>query len=258
MAGRIVVGTSSWADPGFVEEWYPRGMPARDRLPWYAERFEAVELNASFYAIPDRSTVARWATATPEGFTFDVKLHRLLSRHSATLDSLPADLRERAGTNSRGRVMLTPELEAEVVARLVDALEPLAEAGKLSAFLLQLTPSFGPHRHRLEELSDLIERLAPRPVAVELRNRAWVEGERAEATFRFLSEVGAAFVGVDAPREEHVPIMPPVDAVTRDDLAYLRAHGRDAHAYMTGRTVAERFAWRYTEEELREIVERSC
>lgn len=36
---RIVVGTSSWADPGFVEEWYPQGLPARDRLAWYAERF---------------------------------------------------------------------------------------------------------------------------------------------------------------------------------------------------------------------------
>ncbi|HEV2075937.1 MAG TPA: DUF72 domain-containing protein, partial [Thermoleophilaceae bacterium] len=48
-----------------------------------------------------------------------------------------------------------------------------------------------------------------------------------------------------------------VDAVTRDDLAYLRAHGRDAHAYMTGRTVAERFGWRYTEEELREIADRA-
>ena len=60
MSGRIVVGTSSWADPGFVAEWYPKGMPARERLRWYAERFEAVELNSSFYAIPDERTVARW------------------------------------------------------------------------------------------------------------------------------------------------------------------------------------------------------
>src|SRR5665648_246024 len=81
MAGRIVVGTSSWADPGFVEEWYPKGMAARERLPWYAERFEAVELNSSFYAMPDRSTVARWVQITPPGFTFDDKLHQLLSRH---------------------------------------------------------------------------------------------------------------------------------------------------------------------------------
>ena len=102
MAGRILVGTSSWADPGFVEEWYPPGMPARERLPWYAQRFEAVELNSSFYAIPERSTVARWVRATPDDFTFDVKLHRLLSRHSAPLDSLPPDLRDGVETTRAG------------------------------------------------------------------------------------------------------------------------------------------------------------
>jgi uncharacterized protein YecE (DUF72 family) len=64
-------------------------------------------------------------------------------------------------------------------------------------------------------------------------------------------------VGVDAPREEHVPIMPPIDAVTRDDLAYLRAHGRNAEGYMTGKTVAERFGWRYSDDELEEIAGRA-
>ena len=89
MPGRILVGTSSWADPGFVKEWYPRGMVAKERLPWYAERFPAVELNSSFYAIPDRNTVHGWVEATPADFVFDVKVHRALSRHSAPLDSLP-------------------------------------------------------------------------------------------------------------------------------------------------------------------------
>ena len=53
MPGRILIGTSSWADPGFVDEWYPPGMAARDRLAWYADRFEYVEVNSSFYAIPE-------------------------------------------------------------------------------------------------------------------------------------------------------------------------------------------------------------
>jgi hypothetical protein len=104
MAGRLLIGTSSWADPGFVEEWYPPGLPARDRLAWYAERFAAVEVNSTFYAVPDQGTVARWAQVTPDGFTFDVKLHRLLSRHSADLKSLPPALREGAQTSGRGRV----------------------------------------------------------------------------------------------------------------------------------------------------------
>src|SRR3712207_5796942 len=104
--GRILVGTSSWADPGFVEEWYPPGLPARDRLAWYAERFEAVEVNSTFYAVPGVAQVRRWADQTPPGFTFDVKLHRLLSWHSAGADSLPPALREDAAVTGRGRVRL--------------------------------------------------------------------------------------------------------------------------------------------------------
>jgi uncharacterized protein YecE (DUF72 family) len=257
MAGRILVGTSSWADPGFVEEWYPQGMPARERLPWYSDRFEIVELNSSFYAVPDRDTVARWARATPPGFTFDVKLHRLLSRHAARLDSLPPDLREGARTNERGRVNLTPELEEAMLEKTLEAVEPLEQAGKLGAFLLQLTPAFSPDRHRLEELRGILAGLHPRPVAIELRNRLWLKGERAEDTLSWLSENGAAFVAVDAPREEHIPIMPPVDAVTRDDLAYMRAHGRNAEGYMHGKTVAERFGWEYSDGELEEIAGRA-
>src|ERR687886_2917865 len=141
MAGRIVIGTSSWADPGFVEEWYPPDLAARDRLAWYAERFEAVEVNSTFYAIPQWRTVERWSAATPPAFTFEVKLHRLLSRHSATLDSLPPELREEIEVNERGRVRLTSELEAEVVDRLGAQVAPLAESGRLGAFLLQLTPA---------------------------------------------------------------------------------------------------------------------
>ena len=57
----IVVGTSSWSDPGFVEHWYPQGLAAKERLGFYAERFDAVELNSSFYAIPATSTVEGWA-----------------------------------------------------------------------------------------------------------------------------------------------------------------------------------------------------
>lgn len=256
VAGRIRVGTSSWADPGFVAEWYPPGMAARDRLAFYADRFEAVEVNSTFYAIPDRAQVRRWCEVTPAGFLFDVKLHRLLSRHAAPPESLPPDLRDELDTTTHGRVRLTPGLEAEVIDRLLDALAPLAEAGKLGALLLQLSPSFSPYRHELAELDALIARCAPRAVAIELRHRGWVTERRVRGTLDHLSERGATFVCVDAPPGEAVPIMPPIDAVTRDDLAYLRAHGRNADGYLHGKTVAERFGWQYADDELREIAGR--
>ena len=253
MAGRLLIGTSSWADPGFVEEWYPQGMPARERLGWYAQRFEAVEVNSTFYAVPDPGTVARWAQVTPDSFTFDVKLHRLLSRHSADLKSLPPALREEAQTSGRGRVVLTPRVEHALIDALLEAIEPLERAGKLGAFLLQLTPAFSPYEHDLDELSGLVERLAPHTVALELRHRGWVKEKRVEQTLGWLEDHGVAWVAVDAPPGDHVPIMPPVDAVTNPKLAYMRMHGRNTEGYLTGRSVAERFAWDYSEDELREI-----
>src|SRR5438105_6566236 len=79
-SGKILVGTASWSDPGFVEHWYPKKMPAGARLAWYAQHFEMVEVNSTFYAVPDPRMVERWCQSTPDRFTFDVKLHQLLSR----------------------------------------------------------------------------------------------------------------------------------------------------------------------------------
>ncbi len=257
MTGRILVGTSSWADPGFVEKWYPQGMPARERLPWYAAQFEAVEVNSTFYAIPDSHTVRRWGEVTPRGFTFDVKLHRLLSRHSAPLDSLPTDLRTQARTNARGRVVLEPALEEAVVRRMLEGLEPLREAGKLGALLLQLTPAFAPGRRMLEELNGLVETLKPHRLAVELRHRGWVSERNLEETLGWYCDHDVAFVAVDAPPGDHVPIMPDLDAVTTAELAYLRMHGRNAAGYLHGQSVAERFGWVYSDDELEEIAGRA-
>jgi uncharacterized protein YecE (DUF72 family) len=253
MAGKIVVGTSSWSDPGFVECWYPKGLPASKRLSWYAERFDGVEVNSTFYAIPAQTSVGRWAKDTPDGFTFDVKLHRLLSRHTGGISSLPRDLRDQVETTARGRVRLTPQLEAELAERTLDAVAPLARAGKLACFLAQLTPAFAPGRHQIAELAGLVDHLAPFPLAIELRHRAWVSPKRIEDTLSEVADLGAVWVGVDAPQGKHIAMMPPIDAVTRDDLAYIRAHGRNKEGYVKGRTVAERFGWEYSDDELQEL-----
>ena len=235
MAGRILVGTSSWADPGFVKEWYPPKMPAKERLPWYAQRFEMVELNSSFYAVPDRNTVHGWVEVTPDGFTFDVKAHRTLSRHSAPVESLPPDLRGLHGT---------PELERPLAERLVEETAPLRDAGKFGAYLLQLTPAFSPRKHNLEELDQLVEVLGPHGLAVELRNRNWVADERRGGTLDWFADRGVTYVAVDAPPGDNFQIMPPLDAVTNPSRAYLRAHGRNTKGYLTGRSVDTLRKWK--------------
>jgi uncharacterized protein YecE (DUF72 family) len=253
----IVVGTSSWSDPGFVEHWYPKGLPANERLRFYAERFDTVELNSSFYAIPQTRTVEHWASGTPEGFIFDVKLHRLLSFHAAQLKELPADLREQAETNERGRVLPDRRLVDEMVRRTAEGMKPLADAGKLGSYLLQLTPAFDPRDHDLDELAPIIEGLAPSPVAVEFRRRSWASSKRFEGVLEWLSAHGAVFVCVDTPPGDHVPIFPPIDAVTDDSLAYMRCHGRNTEGHLHGRSVAERFDYDYSDDELKEIAGRA-
>jgi uncharacterized protein YecE (DUF72 family) len=156
-------------------------------------------------------------------------------------------------TTDRGRVIADPGLERALCDEIAAAIAPLERAGKLACLLLQLTPAFSPRRNELDELDPILERFAPRPVAVELRNRGWVEEARLEATLEHLEDAGAVFVCVDGPPGDHKTIMPALDAVTRPEIAYLRAHGRNTEGYLKGRSVAERFDWRYSDEELAEI-----
>jgi uncharacterized protein YecE (DUF72 family) len=247
----VLVGTGGWSVAG----WYPKGVEARDRLKWLAERVDAVEVDSSFYALPARRTVERWLEQTPDGFSFAVKLHRALSRHAAPLKSLPGALREDVEVTERGRVVLDDALQEGLLKATRDVFEPLHSAGRVSAFLLQLTPAFRPPDHQLDELEPVVQGLAPVPVAIELRHRAWL-GDL-DATLAWFRKAGAAWVSVDAPEVDTPVAMPAVDAVTRSDLAYLRAHGRNAEAYLHGRSAAERFDHRYTETELKELAERA-
>jgi uncharacterized protein YecE (DUF72 family) len=255
--GRIVVGTSSWADPGFVAEWYPQGLPDRDRLPYYAERFDGVEVNSTYYAVPAPATVKRWAEITPKAFTFDIKLHQSLSRHSAEVSSLPKTLRDDVDTTPRGRVRPNADLDRALCKAYKKTMRPLVDGGKLSSYLLQLSPAFKPPGKSLEELDVIIAALAPVPVAVEFRHRAWLHEERRDATLGWLRDRGAVFVGVDAPQGRPPTMLPRFDAVTNPALAYLRFHGRNARGWVKGRTPAERFGYRYDAQELEELTQRA-
>src|SRR5262249_44377685 len=156
-------------------------------------------------------TVERWVEETPAGFIFDVKLHRLLSRHVAPLDSLPVELRAGISTTPCGGVIATPSLVEALAEHVVMTLAPLVDAGRLGALLLQLSPVFEPEAHRLAELAELVDLLALYRVAVELRHRAWLDPEREDETLEWLEDHRAAWVGVDTSERDAVVVMPPLD-----------------------------------------------
>jgi uncharacterized protein YecE (DUF72 family) len=257
-AGKILVGTASWSDPGFVERWYPKKMPAGERLQWYAQQFEMVEVNSTFYSVPEPRTVERWCAATPDDFTFDVKLHQLFSFHSTPAKLLPPDLQKLAETNAKGIVKSTPELQEAFLGSFLRSMSIFRAARKLGVLLLQLSPAFSPRKHQLSELQPLIDMLAGYDLAIEFRNRNWAVGDQLESTIDFVRKRRAIFVNVDAPASDHFMVMPSdVDEVTNSKVAYLRLHGRNEKAYVTGRTVAARFDYDYSESEIAEVAQRS-
>jgi uncharacterized protein YecE (DUF72 family) len=255
---KILIGTASWSDPGFVERWYPNKMAAGDRLRWYAEHFELVEVNSTFYSVPEPRMVERWCAATPDDFTFDVKLHQLFSFHSTPAKLLPPDLQRRAQADAKGKVKSTPDLQEALLEIFLRPMSIISNAGKLGVLLLQLSPAFSPRKHELMELEPLIEMLSDYDVAIEFRNRNWAIGDRLKSTIDFVRKHRAIFVNVDAPASDHFTVMPSeVDEVTNPKTAYLRLHGRSTKAYITGKTVAARFNYDYSGKEIGEVAERS-
>ena len=237
---KILVGTASWSDPGFIADWYPPGLAKNKLLAWYAEHLTFVEVNSTFYSMPTARVVEGWVRQTPADFVFDIKLFKLLSRHSVEAKFLPPDLRKWAKLNGT-KVVLTPELEEVVAERILAEIEPLRKARKLGALLLQLSPGFRPKTNDLEELNVLIEKFSGAQLAVELRNRDWMTGEKKRETLSFFREHRTTLVTVDAPESEHFTVMTFSNEITNPDLGYWRFHGRNEKAYVTGRTVAERF-----------------
>src|SRR5438067_3181009 len=255
--GRILVGTASWTDPGFVERWYPKKMAAHERLAWYAQHFAMVEVNSTFYSVPDARTVERWCATTPDNFTFDVKLHQLFSFHSTPRKLLPPELQRFAQTDAKEKVSASPALRDALLESFLRPMSILQSAGKLGVFLLQLSPAFSPRKHELSELEPLIEQLVDWPLAIEFRNRNWVAGDQQKATIDFLRKRRVGFVNVDAPAANHFSIMrSDLNEITNPALTYLRLHGRDAKAYLTGKTVAARFDYDYSDEEISDIADR--
>ena len=256
--GRILVGTASWSDPGFVKHWYPKEMRASERLSWYAHHFELVEVNSTFYSVPEPRMVQRWCASTPRDFTFDVKLHQLLSRHSTPVKLLPPRFQQKAQIDDKGRVRLTAQIEEAIIQEFLSSIDILSQQDKLGALLLQLSPAFSPKKHKLEELDQLIEATRKYQLVIEFRNRNWVNGEQSPRTMDFLRKAKVAFVNVDAPAVEHFTVMPSeLDEVTTPCLSYLRLHGRDPKAYLSGKTVAARFNYDYDDSEITEIAKRS-
>jgi uncharacterized protein YecE (DUF72 family) len=256
MPAPIRIGTCSWADDALVKHWYPRDVAPRARLGWYASHFSTVEVDSTYYRVPEPEMVAGWAERTPPGFVMHVKAFGLMTRHPVKLEQLPPDLREGMPVDDRGRVDRPPrEARARVFRVFLDALEPLRAAGKLGGILFQLPPYVVWKPSSLDYLEWAHDQLGGDTMLAEFRHRSWYEDGTVEQALRWLEERGIAYVTVDAPRRDGANVPRTVVAATAP-LAYVRFHGRNAATWNArGGSAAERFDHLYSEDELREWVE---
>src|SRR5262249_35191883 len=146
---RMLAGTSGYSFKHWLGHFYPQKLPASEMLRYYAERLPTVEINNTFYRMPDESILGRWAQEVPEGFAFTLKAPRRLT-HIKRLKGVEADVAE--------------------LSRRAAAL-----GDKLGMFLFQLPPTL---RKDLPRLRDFLDGLPPgRRVAVEFRHASWRDDE---------------------------------------------------------------------------------
>src|SRR5438128_3102073 len=180
-------------------------MSAEARLRYYASVFDTVEVNSSYYAIPDVRNTVRWVERTPPGFVFHVKAYALLTGHHPRPESLPAELAallpRQPRRTRRGEIEASsfpPEAVDAAVRLFRAALVPLAAAGKLGYVLFQFAPWVRFGAAGLDSLASLVERLPGFTIAVEFRHRSWFPAHAAE-TLAALAGARLAHVIGDAP-----------------------------------------------------------
>jgi uncharacterized protein YecE (DUF72 family) len=263
-SGPVLVGISSWTEPTLIKRgnFYPKGVSsAEERLKFYATQFPIVEVDSSYYFPPSERNAALWAERTPKDFTFDIKAYSLLTEHPTKVESLYKEIRDELPeelTKKRNvyRDKLPDEAVEEVWKRFREALMPLHSAGKLGSVLFQFPQWFVSGRKSKDYILECKERLPDYPIAVEFRQKLWMEGRNQEETLAFLREHQIPYVCVDMP-QGFDSSLPPVATATSKELAVVRFHGRDPDIWEKKvQTAAERFRYEYSEKELEEWVPR--
>ncbi len=244
----VRIGTSGWSYPEGRGTWsglfYPprgtRGFRASDELSFYAEHFDTVEVNSTFYRQPGAPTTARWVAQTPAGFEFSVKLYQAFT-HVTPVGRGPVPDRTARPASAIPR-------PAPGAADLFKAgLDPIAVSGKLAAVLAQFPPGFHCSPESLEYVAGLLETLHDYPVAVELRHRSW--SDAGPTTTDLLDRFQAAWVQIDEPKFRFSIRQDLVPNIER--FSYMRLHGRNAAQWWSPDAAEDRYNYLYSREELK-------
>ncbi|MDD5453435.1 MAG: DUF72 domain-containing protein [Candidatus Bipolaricaulis sp.] len=225
MSSTLRIGTSGYSFRDWVGPIYPKGLPQKEWLSYYAREFDTVEINSTYYQVPSQHMMAALVRKVdPKRFVFTVKV--------------PAEM-----THDRGRF-------ADTVSPFLVGIQPLLDAGCLGTLLAQFPyslPRAG--EDALAHLTRLREAIPGEiPVHVEFRHTHWYQPE----VVNFLSEHALGFVNVDLPPLPNLPHER--TAIVTNGIGYFRFHGRNVAKWWEHGEVSERYDYLYSEEELAEWV----
>jgi uncharacterized protein YecE (DUF72 family) len=237
----IKVGTSGWSYPSGAGKWNgifypPKKSKDFNELAFYAEHFDSVEVNSSFYRVPALETTAAWAKRTPDGFDFSLKLYQKFTHPEMFLKATGMD---------------PGDLDRRDVDEFRAAIDPLARAGKLGALLAQFPTSFRNESSSRAYLEWLLRAFKDYTLAVELRHKSFSEAP-VEA-MQLLAEYGAALVQIDEPKFR--------DSIRQNrrpnvkTIYYMRLHGRNAAEWWSHEKSEDRYNYLYSASELEPIVD---
>jgi len=216
--GKIRIGTSGYSFADWVGTFYPAGTSRGKMLDSYVHHFDVVEINSSYYRVPDARMFERMEAKTPPGFEFVVKLYK----------------------------GMTHEIEDDptMYRAFIQSVEPLKGAGKFGGYLAQFPWKFKNDTDAQEHLRFLRKQFGGDPLFVEFRHDSWIE----RATFELLRDQEIGYCAVDEPSLKG--LVPPVVAATTD-TGYVRFHGRNAKNWW-GKGGGDRYDYDYNTEELSE------
>jgi uncharacterized protein YecE (DUF72 family) len=249
------VGTSGWNYPAGQGTWngifYPKRRPKGfDELAYYAEHFDTVEVNSTFYGQPRAEVCRGWADRTPPNFEFAVKLFQKFTHpnmfRERVANTLPPDVR---GDQDIVRALALPN--AADLDAFRAGIDPLASSGKLGALLAQFPASFKNDEGARDYVADLLRALTGYPVAVELRHSSW--SDALADTLTILNGFDAAWVQIDEPkfrfsiRQNALPNI--------KGFYYVRLHGRNAEHWWRHEKAEDRYNYLYSADELKEFTE---
>ncbi|MFI5178011.1 MAG: DUF72 domain-containing protein [Vicinamibacterales bacterium] len=234
----ICVGTSGWNYPTGRGTWNGVFYPARrprgfDELAYYAEHFDTVEVNSTFYRVPEPGLTHSWLRRTPRTFLFAVKLFQKFTHPDMYL--------AHEGVSDW-------DLSRADIDQFRHGIEPIASAGRLAAVLVQFPPSFHAGDETREYLDWLLAAFDDYALAVELRHRSW--SDAADDTRARLAAHGAAWALIDEPKFQSSIKQSLVLGPGSGPLTYVRLHGRNAENWWEHDASEDRYDYLYSPTEL--------